>query len=211
MAKKTSPVDKTVKKTTASKPISLKQQLAEREAELAVINSIQQGLAAELNFQAIVDLVGDKLRQVFNTSNLNITWYDDKANLIHYLYIYEYGKRKTVDPQPPRPGGIFEAWITTRQPVVINNVEDAKKLNATIPLPGTAVTKSSIEVPVISSGKVLGGIGIDNFERENAFGESELRLLTTIAASLGTALENARLFDETQRLLKETEQRNAEL
>ncbi|HMU95142.1 MAG TPA: ATP-binding protein, partial [Anaerolineales bacterium] len=32
----------------------------------------------------------------------------------------------------------------------------------------------------------------------------ELRLLTTIAASLGTALENARLFDETQRLLRET-------
>ena len=28
---------------------------------------------------------------------------------------------------------------------------------------------------------------------------------------MGVALENARLFDETQRLLKETEQRNAEL
>ncbi len=54
-------------------------------------------------------------------------------------------------------------------------------------------------------------IGIENYEKENAFGESEIRLLTTIAASLGTALENARLFDETQRLLKETEQRNAEL
>ena len=28
---------------------------------------------------------------------------------------------------------------------------------------------------------------------------------------MGAALENARLFDETQRLLQETEQRNAEL
>src|SRR6266508_6070864 len=147
MAKKTSPVDKTVKKTTASKPISLKQQLAEREAELAVINSIQQGLAAELNFQAIVDLVGDKLRQVFNTSNLNITWYDDKANLIHYLYIYEYGKRKVVDPQPPRPGGIFETLVATRQPIILNTVEEQRKLNAVTPLPGTAASKSSIEVP----------------------------------------------------------------
>ena len=33
-------------------------------AELAVINSIQEGLAAELDFQAIIDLVGDKLREV---------------------------------------------------------------------------------------------------------------------------------------------------
>ncbi|HZJ21685.1 MAG TPA: GAF domain-containing protein, partial [Anaerolineales bacterium] len=189
----------------------LKAQLAQREAELQIINSIQQGLAAELDFQAIVDLVGDKLRDVFNTPNLNITWYDEKANLINYLYLYEHGKRITVEPQPPRPGGIFEALVRTRQPIVINSVEDAKKLNAAIPLPGTAATKSSIEVPIISSDRVLGNIGIDNFERENAFGESELRLLTTIAASLGTALENARLFDETQRLLKETEQRAAEL
>ena len=37
----------------------------ERVAELQIINSIQQGLAAELDFQAIVDLVGDKLREVF--------------------------------------------------------------------------------------------------------------------------------------------------
>jgi GAF domain-containing protein/DNA-binding response OmpR family regulator len=183
----------------------------QRNTELQIINSIQQGLAAELNFQAIVDLVGDKLREVFATPNLNITWYDEKANLIHYLYIYEYGQRKTVDPQPPRAGGIFETLVKTRQPVVLNTVEELTKLNAITPLPGTAAPKSSIEVPIISSDRVLGDIGLEDFEREHAFGESELRLLTTIAASLGTALENARLFQETQRLLKETEQRNAEL
>src|SRR5687767_1306412 len=204
---KTDTVKVSRKKTMAH----LQAELVQREAELQIINSIQQGLAAELDFQAIIDLVGDKLRDVFNTPNLNITWYDEKTNLINYLYLYEHGKRITVEPQPPRPGGIFETLVRTRQPIVINSVEDAKKLNAAIPLPGTAATKSSIEVPIISSDRVLGNIGIDNFERENAFGESELRLLTTIAASLGTALENARLFDETQRLIKETEQRAAEL
>ena len=38
-----------------------------------------------------------------------------------------------------------------------------------------------------------------------------MRLLTTLASSLSVALENVRLFDETKRLLAETEQRNAEL
>jgi GAF domain-containing protein/CheY-like chemotaxis protein len=216
MAKKTSPVKNVIKKspvtatsrsrakkTSVAKPVSIKQQLAQREAELEMINSIQQGLAAELDFQAIVDLVGDKLREVFNTPNLSITWYDEPANLIRYLYIYEYGQRKTVDPQPPRPDGIFETMVRTREPIVINTVEDAKNLNAFIPLPGTAATKSSIEVPIISGDRVLGGIGIDNFERENAFGESELRLLTTVSASLGTALDNARLFKAEQERVAE--------
>ena len=37
-------------------------------------------MAAELDFQAIVDLVGDKLREVFHTGDIGIRWYDAKAN-----------------------------------------------------------------------------------------------------------------------------------
>ena len=188
----------------------LRKETEQRAAELAVIHSIQQGMAAKLEFQAIVDLVGDKLRELFDTPDLSIRWYEEKSNLIHYLYEYEHGKRLTVTPRPPTPGGRFETMTRTRQPVVLNTAADYARMPGG-PLPGTDLSKSSICVPIISSDQVLGEIGIENYERVNAYGESELRLLTTIAASLGTALENARLFDETQRLLKETEQRNAEL
>jgi len=181
-----------------------------RVAELQIINSIQQGLAAELDFQAIVDLVGDKLREVFNTPDIGIRWYDEKAHLFHFLYEYEHGKRLTISPAPPVQGGPFEVMRQTRQPVLLNTPADFAKLNSRA-IPGTDAGKSMIAAPIISSDRVLGTIGIEDYEHENAFGESELRLLTTVAASLGTALENARLFDETQRLLKETEQRNAEL
>ncbi|MDO9301613.1 MAG: GAF domain-containing protein, partial [Anaerolineales bacterium] len=174
-----------------------------------IINSIQQGLAAELDFQAIVDLVGDKLREVFNTLDLAINWYDEKTNLIHYLYNYEHGERNTFTPRPPTSGGIFERMVKNRQPVVWNTINEGDAISPV--LPGTDESKSGASVPIISSDRVLGSLQLENYERENVYGESELRLLTTIAASLGTALENARLFDETQRLLKETEERNAEL
>ncbi|HSC22548.1 MAG TPA: GAF domain-containing protein [Casimicrobiaceae bacterium] len=182
----------------------------QRAAELAVINSVQQGMAAKLEFQTIVDLVGDKLREVFRTGDMGIRWYDEKTNLGHYLYSYEHGRRLSIPPTTPTPGGLFETLKRTRTPVVLNNAADyASMPGGTVP--GTDVSKSMIGVPVISGDRVLGSITIENYECENAFGEAEIRLLTTIAGSLGNALENARLFDETQRLLKETEQRAAEL
>ncbi|MFN8411426.1 MAG: GAF domain-containing protein [Anaerolineales bacterium] len=182
----------------------------ERVAELQIINSIQQGLAAELDFQAIVDLVGDKLREVFNTPDLGINWYDEKTNLIHYLYSYEHGERILIPSMSPLSGGLFETMSKNRKPVILNNIEDYQKLNMEV-IDGTDQSKSIITVPIISSDRLLGYIIVENFERENAYGESELRLLTTIAASLGTALENARLFDETQRLFKAEQERVAEL
>ena len=69
----------------------------------------------------------------------------------------------------------------------MNTVADYEKLGLLI-LPGTDQSKSMASIPIISSDRVLGSIGMENYERENAYGESELRLLTTIAASLGTAL-----------------------
>jgi GAF domain-containing protein len=185
----------------------------ERNAELAVINSIQQGLASELDFQAIVDLVGDKLRDVFLTPNLQINWVDEKNKLSHSLYFFYHGERVAIPPQPLLPGGPLEWFQKTRQAIVGNTLDVCAKFNPdSLPkMPGLEKSKSGVSVPIIHSDRILGAISLENYEQENAYGESEVRLLTTIAGSLGAALENARLFSETQRLLKETDQRAKEL
>ncbi len=181
----------------------------QRNAELAVINSIQQGLAAELNFQAIIDMVGDKLRDVLGTGEIGIRWYDNQTNLIHYLYEYEHGKRIIYPPMKP----MSKAWqwlFEKRQPLIMNTREDQKKMG-TVLAPGTDQSKSVVWVPIIGSDKIIGSIAVEDYQRENAFSDTNIRLLQTVASSMGVALENARLFEETQRLLKETEQHNAEL
>lgn len=43
-----------------------------RLAELAVINSVQQSIAAGKDFQATIDLVGDTLRDVLHTDEIGI-------------------------------------------------------------------------------------------------------------------------------------------
>ncbi|MEW5939919.1 MAG: GAF domain-containing protein, partial [Chloroflexota bacterium] len=181
----------------------------QRAAELAVISSIQQGLAAELNFQAIIDLVGDKLREVLNTGDIGIRWYDDKANIAHYLYEYEHGQRISIPSAPPQSKAWFK-MVETRQPVVLNTRAEMEAFGVTI-VPGTDQSLCLVTVPIIGRDRVIGSIIIENYERESAYAESEVRLLQTVASSMGVALENARLFDETQRLFKTERQRASEL
>jgi signal transduction histidine kinase len=58
---------------------------------------------------------------------------------------------------------------------------------------------------------LVGSITIADYEDENAFLNLPINLLETIASNMGTAIQNVRLFDETQRLLKQTEQRATDL
>ena len=48
----------------------------QRNAELALINSVQAALAGELELQAIYDVVGDKLQEVFDAQVVDIGIYE---------------------------------------------------------------------------------------------------------------------------------------
>ncbi|HEV8259958.1 MAG TPA: GAF domain-containing protein, partial [Burkholderiales bacterium] len=181
-----------------------------RAAELSLIDSIHRGIAARLDFQAIVDVVGDKLREVFRTGDASIHWIDPKLGLVRRLYTYEHDVRLNLPPFQRNLDDPVDKRLRSRQPLVLNTIAEAIAWGMGA-VAGTDQARSIVRVPIYTGDRLLGSIGLKNHARENAFGEAEVHLLGTVAASMGVALENARLFDETQRLLKETEQRNAEL
>ncbi|MEO5648178.1 MAG: GAF domain-containing protein, partial [Chitinophagaceae bacterium] len=185
----------------------------QRTAEMAIINSVQEGLASKLDIQAIYDLVGDKIRDVFDTQGISISFYDRQQNYITHPYYLFKGKR-IVELGFELGKGLTSYIIQTGQPLLINEnaAERFKELGAVFASSETEdTTKSWLGVPLISGGQVNGAIRLENYEREFAYSESDVSLLQTLANSMSVALENARLFDETNRLLKETEQRKAEL
>jgi signal transduction histidine kinase/CheY-like chemotaxis protein len=181
----------------------------QRNAELAVINSVQEGLVAQMDMQGIYDLVGEKIREIFNAQVIDIVTYTRVANLIEDRYSFEKGDRTLLGPR--QPSGFRKHVIATRQPLVINqNMEQAGREYDNKVVIGEA-SKSCVFVPMIAGGDVKGVVSLQNVDQENAFPDSDVRLLTTLVNSMSVALENARLFDETNRLLKETEARAAEL
>jgi signal transduction histidine kinase/DNA-binding response OmpR family regulator len=179
--------------------------------ELALVNSIQQGMAARLGFQAIIDLVGDRLRELFGCGDVNIVWWDHRTNLVQVLYRYEHDRPLPLLPaRPLEPDEPLTRMLHQRQVGVCNTREEQTRIGLH-PAPGTDWAHSIAAVPIVGSDRALGIIALQNHEREYAFGPHEVRLLENVAASMGLALENARLFNEAQEALQKLEERTAEL
>ena len=81
-----------------------------------MINSVQQGIAAELDLQAIIDLVGDKLREVFATGDIGIWWWDAERRQGHASYVFEHGVRQHHEPYTVKPGEVWSACSTAARP-----------------------------------------------------------------------------------------------
>jgi hypothetical protein len=72
----------------------------ERAAELQIINSVQEGLAAKLDMQSMYDLVGDKIQQIFDAQVADIGIYDFEAGVTRFPYGIERGVRIPDEPVP---------------------------------------------------------------------------------------------------------------
>jgi PAS domain S-box-containing protein len=68
-------------------------------------------------------------------------------------------------------------------------------------------THSELALPLVTRGAAIGALTIQSSQKA-AFTESDITIFQTVANQLGNALENARLFKETERALKELETLN---
>ncbi len=175
----------------------------QRNAELALINDVQRGLAMNLDMQSMYDLVGDRLQEIFDAQVVDIGIYDAATNLVNFAYTIEKGVR--FHDEPMELIGFRRMTLETREPIVVN--EDLERTSNEVGQPlviSGEQPKSAVFVPLIVGSRATGIISLQNIDREHAFSDGDVRLLSTLAGSLSVALENARLFEETR-------QRNAEL
>ena len=178
----------------------LQRRLTQRDAELAVINSIQQGIAGALDFKAIIELAGDQLRRVFGAENLAITWRDPHSAQAHMLYVIQHGQRVYPPPITIDQDGPFMRALFANQPVLANSRAEMDAWGLRPP-EGLSPSLATLTVPVFAHGALLAGITLDSHEPGRPFSAEDVRLLQTVAGAMGSALENARLLNQTQQAL----------
>ena len=169
----------------------------QRAGELLFINLIGQTLTEELDMNTMLERVGDQLREAFNMKNMGIGLYDSKTNIMSTNYVYRDGQRVEVEPFQVNEFNLRMSR-SGRSMVVNRNAEKAWKRTGGISA-NTESPKSFVLIPLMAGKELVGGITLQDFEREDAFTDLSVSLLETIAANMGTAIQNARLFNEVVR------------
>jgi transcriptional regulator with GAF, ATPase, and Fis domain len=185
----------------------LKKQLAQKEAELAIISSVSEAISKQLNIETITKIIGDKVREIFKSEVTEILLLDESTNMIHVPYSY-YRDYSNAEPFPFGEG-LTSKIIKSGKPLFHGTFEEALQLGVLVQSEEEK-TETYIGVPITVNDKVIGVVSIQSY-RQNDYNDEKIRLLSILSSNMGIALQNAKLFDKTKRLLTETEQRTAEL
>src|SRR4029079_3831596 len=120
-------------------------------------------------------------------------------NAIDFPYYFENGQRAPTE-QIEFGEGLTSRIMIGREPILLNSghERDAKEL----PFVGTPA-ESYLGVPIIVGDTAIGVIAAEKLTQEARCEHAHTRLLSTIAAGVGAAISNARLYAETRRRASE--------
>jgi signal transduction histidine kinase/ligand-binding sensor domain-containing protein len=180
----------------------------ERRKNVEMLSEIGKEITASLDFETIFSKLYEHVNQLADATVFGVGLYHPEQEQIEYRLAIEKGKRYAPYTRDARDKNQFPVWcIDNRQPVFINDVtsEYHRYISAYEHLEekledGTISESpvSMIYLPLISQDRVLGVITIQSFKK-NAYSDYHLGILQNLAAYTTVALENARLFEETQR------------
>ena len=136
------------------------------------------------------ELVGERANDVFDTQVVDIAVFDHENGTMRFPYSVERGRRVPYDAAADH--GLPQA--RPRDPAAAaHHRELRERRHASSGQPDQIKGEpalSAIFVPLLVGDEVLGVISLQNLDREHAFDERDVSLLTTLAASLSVALEN---------------------
>ena len=172
----------------------LVQETRQRVGELATVNSVGQALSSQLDLDALIELVGEQVRETFDADIAYVALHDEAAGTDRVRLLLRERRAPARGADGVRRGPHL-ADPPTRASRSCSTGREQHDEQASLGTPSL----SYLGVPILVGSRAIGVISVQSIEEEGRFGEADSRLLATIAANVGVAIQNARLFAEVER------------
>jgi signal transduction histidine kinase len=157
---------------------------------------ISRDLASTLDLDILLDDIVNAAADITNAEAASILLYDDMARQLYFQVatnIDEPTMRGLVVPLDKSIAG----WIVTnRKPVRIDDAHKDERFFSDVEQTIGYSTKSVLGIPLITKNKVVGALEVLNKKR-GKFTDPDESMLTVLGAQAAVAIENARLFQQS--------------
>ena len=187
----------------------LYQSLESQAERLASLNAIGTAITSSLELDVVMRQALSMTCKLLDATRGSILWLEESGELVFALTMAD--EEAILGGQRLPPGRGIAGWVAQHnQAVRVDDVNQDPRYDMTIARATGVNIKSLLCAPLRYHGNVIGVIEVIN-KRHGTFTDQDLETLEAVATVSATALENARLFDEQKRLLREREEAQAQL
>ncbi len=160
---------------------------------LLLLNEISRELTSILNLDELLGRIAELLRRLIDYQMFSILLLDSSGEILQHRFSLRFHENIHLKHDVPLGRGLVGAAVQSKQAVLVPDVTKDSRYVELNP-----ETRSEMAVPLIYKDKVIGVLDLEH-TRRGFFTEEHKRTITTLAAQMAIAIENARLYEEIAR------------
>ncbi len=176
--------------------------LRQRNRELDLLHHAGQRFGSTLDLQQVLKNIMDEVRQLLHASSASIWLFDRDTNeLVYPLSADSESSEVRLSPKVGVAGWVARQARSLIVPDVLESEQFVVERDEAVE---GLMVRSILSVPLQVKDRVTGVIQLLSTEPKH-FGYAELALVEALAASAAIAIENARLYEDVDRLFNLTQ------
>ena len=170
----------------------------------SILNQASYQVSTNLDPEQIYVAVHKAAQRLMPVESFVISLLDEETDEIEGVYLVDDDRRSPIT-RIPRNQGLSGQVIASGQPLLLQGAENVEEMDSVVY--GKPDTPQSIlAVPMMLSGRTIGMLSAQSYH-SNVYTEDDVQILSTLANQAAVAIQNGRLFNETERLARELEMR----
>lgn len=160
---------------------------------LLLLNEIARELTSILNLDELLKRIGELLSRLIDYQMFSILLLDSAGQTLEHRFSLRFQENTHLKNEVPLGKGIVGYAAEHKQAVLVRDVKKDPRYIETNP-----ETRSELAVPLIYQDNVIGVLDLEHTKR-GFFTDDHQRTITTLAAQIAIAIENARLYEQIAR------------
>jgi sigma-B regulation protein RsbU (phosphoserine phosphatase) len=166
---------------------------------LVLLNEIARELTSILNVDELLKRIAELLSRLIDYQMFSILLLDATGEKLQHRFSQRFQENVHLKHEVPQGRGLVGYAAEHKEAVLVPDVSKDPRYIQLNP-----ETRSELAVPLIYKDKVIGVLDLEH-TRRGFFTEDHKRTVTTLAAQVAIALENARLYEQIARQEKRLE------